>query len=80
MKEDMNEFLEERRLKDLMKKHSEFISFPLSLQVEKSTNKKVIDSDEDEKKEKRIMSPRLRTRRRRKRQIRSRRSPTSPKS
>src|SRR6056300_305290 len=29
MKEDMTEYLEERRLKDLVKKHSEFISFPI---------------------------------------------------
>jgi molecular chaperone HtpG len=48
MKEDMNEFLEERRLKDLVKKHSEFIAFPIELQVEKSTEKEVTDSDDDE--------------------------------
>jgi molecular chaperone HtpG len=41
------EFLEERKLKDLVKKHSEFISFPISLQVEKTTEKEVSD-DEDE--------------------------------
>ena len=52
MKEDMTEYLEERRLKDLVKKHSEFISFPISLQVEKSTDKEVTDSDDEaEKKE-----------------------------
>merc|ERR1712187_825105 len=28
LKEDQSEFLEERRLKDLVKKHSEFIGFP----------------------------------------------------
>ena len=47
LKEDMHEFLEERRLKDLVKKHSEFISFPIELQVEKSTDKEVTDSDDD---------------------------------
>jgi len=57
MKEDMTEFLEERRLKDLVKKHSEFISFPISLQVEKSTDKEVTDSDDDEKKEKKDDEP-----------------------
>jgi molecular chaperone HtpG len=51
MKEDMTEYLEERRLKDLVKKHSEFISFPINLQVEKSTEKEVTDSDDDEKKD-----------------------------
>ena len=51
MKEDMTEYLEERRLKDLVKKHSEFISFPIKLQFEKSTEKEVTDSDDDEKKD-----------------------------
>ena len=50
MKEDMTEYLEERRLKDLVKKHSEFIGFPISLQVEKSTEKEVTDSDDDAEK------------------------------
>jgi molecular chaperone HtpG len=48
LKDDMQEYLEERRLKDLVKKHSEFISFPIELQVEKSTDKEVTDSDDDE--------------------------------
>merc|ERR1719148_98321 len=52
LKEDQTEFLEERRLKDLVKKHSEFIGFPIELYVEKSKEKEVTDSeDEDEKPE-----------------------------
>merc|ERR1712159_404177 len=52
LKEDQSEFLEERRLKDLIKKHSEFIGFPIELMVEKTTDKEVTDSDdEDEKKD-----------------------------
>ena len=39
LKEDQSEFLEERRLKDLVKKHSEFIGFPIELYVEKSKEK-----------------------------------------
>ena len=47
LKEDMTEYLEERRLKDLVKKHSEFIGFPIELWVEKTEEKEVTD-DEDE--------------------------------
>ena len=53
LKEDQLEFLEDRKFKDLIKKHSEFIGFPIELMVEKTTDKEVTDSDdEDEKKEK----------------------------
>merc|ERR1712096_411035 len=48
LKEDQSEFLEERRLKDLVKKHSEFIGFPIELYVEKSKEKEVTDSEEDD--------------------------------
>merc|ERR1739838_435945 len=52
LKEDQSEFLEERRLKDLVKKHSEFIGFPIELYVEKSKEKEVTDSEEDEEERK----------------------------
>merc|ERR1712196_378402 len=52
LKEDQSEFLEERRLKDLVKKHSEFIGFPIELYVEKSKEKEVTDSEEDEEEKK----------------------------
>src|SRR3569833_2826247 len=48
LKEDQLEFLEDRRLKDLVKKHSEFIGFPIELYVEKSKDKEVIESDDEE--------------------------------
>merc|ERR1711871_1213571 len=51
LKEDMQEYLEERRLKDLVKKHSEFIGFPIKLQVEKEEEKEVSDDEEEEDKE-----------------------------
>ena len=63
--------MQERRLKDLVKKHSEFIGFPIELCVEKSKEKEVIDSEEDEEKRKRrkvrrVVSPKLRKQTRRK--------------
>lgn len=50
MKEDQMEYLEERKLKDLVKKHSEFISYPISLWEEKTVEKEV-EEDEEEKEE-----------------------------
>merc|ERR1712072_1121391 len=52
LKEDQSEFLEERRLKDLVKKQSEFIGFPIELYVEKSKEKEVTDSEEEEEEKK----------------------------
>ena len=48
LKEDMKEYLEEKTLKDLVKKHSEFIDFPISLLVEKTKDETVEEDDEDE--------------------------------
>lgn len=42
------EFLEEKKLKDLIKTHSEFISFPIELLVEKTKEEEVSDDDSDE--------------------------------
>merc|ERR1712006_75178 len=52
LKEDQSEFVEERRLKDLVKKHSEFIGFPIELYVEKSKEKEVTDSEDEEEEKK----------------------------
>merc|ERR1712071_734266 len=51
LKEDMSEYLEEQRIKDLVKKHSEFIGFPVKLYTEKTTEKEVTDDDDDDEDE-----------------------------
>ena len=48
LKEDMLEFLEESRLRELVKKHSEFIGFPIKLYVETEESKEMTDDEEED--------------------------------
>merc|ERR1739845_150366 len=52
LKPDNLEFAEEKKIKDLIKKHSEFISFPIELHVEKTTEKEISDDEDEEEEEK----------------------------
>jgi len=55
MKEDMTEYIEEKKIKEIVKKHSQFIGYPIKLAVTKEKDEEVEDEEaeepEEEKKE-----------------------------
>merc|ERR1712088_794972 len=60
MKEDQTEFIEEKKLKEIVKKHSQFIGYPIRLQVQKEREKEVSDDEEEpEKKEGEDSEPKI---------------------
>jgi len=51
IKEDQAEYLEEKKLKEIVKKHSQFIGYPISLACQKEKDEEVEDDEDDEEEE-----------------------------
>jgi len=51
LKEDQAEYSEERKIRDLVKKHSQFIQYPINLWIEKEVEKEVEKEEDEEVKE-----------------------------
>merc|ERR1719333_1003868 len=59
MKEDMTEFIEEKKVKEVVKKHSQFIGYPIKLLVQKEREKEVSDDEAEPEEAKEGEEPKI---------------------
>merc|ERR1712117_701869 len=59
MKEDMTEFIEEKQVKEIVKKHSQFIGYPIKLLVQKEREKEVSDDEAEPEEPKEGEEPKI---------------------
>merc|ERR1712063_51926 len=59
MKEDMAEFIEEKQVKEIVKKHSQFIGYPITLLVQKEREKEVSDDEAEPEEPKEGEEPKI---------------------
>merc|ERR1711930_22018 len=59
MKEDMTEFIEEKKVKEIVKKHSQFIGYPIKMLCQKEREKEVSDDEAEPEEPKEGEEPKI---------------------